>query len=55
MLIATDEKLIADTEAAIEKATRERNVAQAAYEKWCGEFEDALDAIHECQDLIRGL
>jgi len=31
-LIAIDEKLVADTEAAIAKATRERNEAQAFYE-----------------------
>ena len=54
-LIAVDEQLIADTEAAMAKATRERNEAQATYERNCEEHDLTLEAIDECVGLLHGL
>jgi len=54
-LIAADEKLIDDTEAAIDKATRERAEAQAAYEQLVIDHDNAKDAVQECQELVEGL
>merc|ERR1712226_1660914 len=54
-LIAADEQLIADTEGAIDKATRERAEAQAAYEQLIVDHDMAVDAVQECQALVEGL
>jgi chromosome segregation ATPase len=54
-LIAVDEQLIADTEAAMAKATREREEAQFTYERNCEEHELTLEAIDECVGLLHGL
>jgi len=54
-LIAADEELIAQTEAEVEKATRERAVAQETYENYCIEHDVALDAVNECIELVEGL
>jgi len=54
-LIAADEALIAMTEESMAKATRERNEAQATYERNCEESDLTLDAVAECQALLVGL
>jgi len=54
-LIAADEQLVADTEAAIDKSTRERAEAQASYEQLVIDHDMAKDAVQECLALVRGL
>ncbi len=39
----------------MEKSQRERDEAQAVYEQECVEFQMTMEAIHECQALLRGL
>ena len=47
-LIHLDEVLIAETHAAIEKATAERAASHAAYEAYVVEHHLALEAVAEC-------
>ena len=47
-LIAADEKLIAETEVSMAKATKERNEAQEVYERNCEEHDLTMAAIKEC-------
>ncbi len=54
-LIAVDEQLIVDTNAAIAKATKERNEAQEFYENSVDQHDLAMDAVRECQELIDDL
>jgi len=51
-LIAADEELVASTQAAIKKATRERAEAQKTYENYCIEHDVATDAVNECIELV---
>jgi len=54
-LIAVDEALIEMTEMEMDRATREREEAQATYERNCVESDLTLEAVAECQDLLEGL
>ncbi len=54
-LIAADEKLIAETEASMAKATHERKEAQEVYERNCEEHDLTMAAIEECVELLNGL
>lgn len=39
----------------MDKSIRERAEAQEVYEQECVEFQLTMEAIHECQELLRGL
>jgi hypothetical protein len=54
-LILADEKLIDMTQAAMDKATHERNEAQATYEHNCIESDLTVEAVNECMGLLDGL
>jgi len=54
-LIAADEALIDMTEHEMAEATREREQAQATYERNCEEHDLTLEAVHECVALLEGL
>jgi hypothetical protein len=47
--------LVAETETSMAKATKERNEAQALYERNCEEYTLTMAAVQECQELLRGL
>jgi hypothetical protein len=54
-LILADEQLIAATEQEMDMATRERDQAQALYERNCEEHDLTLEAVDECMNLLEGL
>jgi len=54
-LILADEQLIAATEQEMDMATRERDQAQALYERNCEEHDLTLEAVDECMVLLEGL
>ena len=53
--IANDNKLITETNNEIDQSTKERALAEDAYQASAVEHEDALEAVRECQALVRGL
>jgi len=53
--IARDEKLIVDTDAAMDKATAEREAASAAHARWVAEAHAGIAALEDCLVLIEGL
>lgn len=53
--IARDEKLIVDTNAAMDKATAEREAASAAHAAWIAEAQAGIAALNDCLVLIEGL
>jgi hypothetical protein len=47
--------LVESTQEEVSKSVRERAESQEMYENECNEFRLTMEAIHECQELLRGL